>query len=499
MPEFDPMRMYSYTASEIADFIDAGQISKEELYANGYPASKRPDLENELARRAAEKAARERLPIEDDEMWQWARRQNAISAYEKYLRKYDTFGEGEYKGKYVFDARAAIEDLQAEAVRLREELFDAMKRTPWVFKADTIRALVNGIDDMTRDSLRGQSDVASRFLVTGQTVSFDEIRKAGVVPDSWKLETIIAPDFALQQINIQELGDFPTEGRTDVFFLGVPRGGKSSVLAGIFHEMFRRGQVTYEPQFNAQGMDLGNAYFKGLIKSVGNYKFPVSTQTDSISFMKLKLSNNNRENPLTFVEIAGEAFKQIANGISTGREVWEELGAAQCLKSKNRKFLAFIVDYSIAKGDVREDGNLWNDIEQALVLDDALTVLGHDGHGNGGETDCTMSKVDTVAVIVTKSDLMGDNLTRDQRMQVAQSYIADKFSNFMNNLQKACRKYGINSPIGYQPYILTFSLGKLRVGNTFEYDPTDSANIIDFISSSTTTVSQGLFGRLFGR
>lgn len=477
---FDPMRMGSYTTKEMADYIESGEVSKDELYMNGYPATKRPALEEELDRRA-------RLPIEDDETWAWASRTDTVAAYEKYLRKYDTREEGAYRGKYVMDARSRIEDLRELATALREELFQAMRNSPWLFKAETVYYLVNGIHDPNiMNSLRSQGDIASRFICTGQTITFDEICQEGIVPPEWTLEKVMAPDFALPQTNIRELGNFPTDGRTDVYFLGVPRGGKSSVMAGIFYEMFSRGQMTYEPQFNAEGVDKCNAYFKGLIKAVDAAKFPVSTPSDSISFMKLKLNTNNRENPLTFVEIAGEDFKRIAHGHELGPEVWERIGAAQCLKSNNRKLLAFIVDFSIARGGVRSDNDVWNDMEQAMVLEEALTVLGHDGRGKDNTVGCTLSKVDSVAVIVTKSDLMGDNLTSEQKTKMAQDYLSRKFSNFMNHLCDECRKHGINAPIRYAPYILTFSLGRLLIGNTYHYDPADASNIINFISAVTT-------------
>lgn len=489
---FDPLNLYSYTAQEMADFINNGEISKEELYANGYSATRRSELEAELDRRV-------QLLKDDDEMWEWAQRQATIKAYEKYLKKYDVRGENVYRGKYVYDAKDALEELIERIKRLREDLFHSMKTSPWLFKAGTVQALINGVNNPDElKQLRSKRDVASMFICTGQTISFDEIQKENIVPKSWTLAKVMAPDFALPQTNISELGEFPTNGRTDVYFLGVPRGGKSSVLAGILYEMFCCGQVTYEPQFNSNGIDKCIAYFKGLIKAVEAAKFPVSTPSDSISFMKLKLTNGNRENPLTFVEIAGEDFATIAGGHESGREVWERIGAAQCLHSENRKLLAFIVDYSISKGNVRTDAVIWSDLEQALVLGDALKVLAHDGHGDEGKANCTLSKVDSVAVIVTKSDLIGDNLSKEQRIAAAQKYLTEKFPTFMNNLAKACKEHGINNPIGNQPYILTFSLGRLLIGNTYEYDPSDSANIIDFISSVTTGKEDTWWKSIFG-
>ena len=486
MEEFDPMKVYSYTPQQAADYIFAGSLTKEDLYQLGYPAAKRAELEQIIN-------AKTRLPIEDDETWAWASRIDTVDSYDQYLAKYDVFGEGAYRGKYVTDANMRRNQLFAEAEQLRTDLFTAMKEKPWVFKDDAINLLINGNSDPSiRQALRNHRDVASRFICTGQTISFDDIIEHGIVPSDWDLDKIMAPDFALPQTNIEELGEFPISGRTDVYFLGVPRGGKSTVLSGLVHEMFRRGMSTYEPQFNKNGQDKSHPYYRGLIKAVDAAKFPVSTNQDSVSFMKITLNNGKKKNPLTFVEIAGEAFRSIANGNETGAEIWQKLGAAQCLKSRNRKFLAFIVDYSINKKGVRTDG--WTNLDQAMVLSDSLNVLGHDGTGRDNTTDCTLSKVDTVAVIVTKSDLMGDHLTPQQKQQVANQYLATNFMEFMNNLSDACRRHGINKPNSYMPYILTFNIGKLRIGNTYTYDPTDSANIINFIQRVTATEDKRKWG-----
>lgn len=488
------MLMLSYSASQLADFILSNDdpITKEELYRLGYPAGRRPELEAELAIRQAEKERKDRLPIEDDEMWQWACNQNTISAYQSYLSTYDVFGDNVYRGKYVFDARQRIENLKQEAQMLRNEMFEAMRDEPWLFQPDTIKFLIDGVSDpYILDQLRNRSDIASRFICTGQRISFNEMQQAGVVPPNMNLGMLLSPNYDCEQTNISELGDFPTSGRTDVFFLGVPRSGKSTVLAGIFSEMYAKGTGLYEPQFNKNNLDLCAPYHRALIASVDSGKYPVSTQQDSISFMKINLKRDrNNVNPLTFVELGGEAFATMAEGHSVGAEVWQGLGGAQCLQSRNRKLLTFVVDYSIHRGDVRQDNYAFTDLRQAMILDQALTVFSSDGpNPNKPEVDCTLSKVDTIAIIVTKSDLMPGN-TEEEKLDVAQAYITEKFNTFVSRLRDVSKLHGINRPNNYEPYLLTFSIGRMLIGNSYSYDGKDSANIIKFISYATATNNQ---------
>ena len=214
---------------------------------------------------------------------------------------------------------------------------------------------------------------------------------------------------------------------------------------------------------------------------------------DNISFMKFELKLDNRCNKLNFVEIGGEAFAQAYRTGLRGAAAWGELGAGTCLQVNNRKCLFFILDYSLAAGINQSS----TETEQAQILTTALTILSTDGTGNNYSKNCTLSKVDTVAVIVTKSDLMGTD-DRDERMKIANRYVAENFAAFMTALTKMCKNFGINSNAGYRPYIMPFSLGKFLIGNTYIYDPTDSEKIVEFISATTQGNNISIWDRLFG-
>ena len=469
--EFDPQKVFSYTPEEAFQFIVEGKTSKSDLYATGFPARKRPELEQLLAEW-------EKLPIEDDEIWEWAKYEGTIQAFRRYLRKYDK--NTGYRGKHVVEAKMKIEELE----ELRQELFDDMKESPWKYRADTVKYLLDGVnDENTIASLKKMNDIASKFISSGQTVEFKELQSNGIVPKHWTYEKIIAPDAAVVQTEMRDLGKFPTEGRTDIFFLGIPAGGKSSVLAGLFYEMHRLGRSIYEPQFNEDRIDRCSSYYEGLIKSVDAAKFTVSTAKDTISFIKINLQTSRRVHPLTFVELSGAAFMTIAKAHAVKKDVWAALGAVQCLQSKNKKLLAFIVDYSIEKGSIRVDA--MNNMDQSLILLGSLNVLCSDGDGPKGDVHCTFSRIDTVAVIVTKCDLMDKRLSEEERTQEAMNYLSVHYKAFMNTLTSYCKRYGVNAPNKNQPYVLTFSLGNIQIGNTYDYDPRDSAKLIDFISVTT--------------
>ena len=477
MEEFDPFKVNTYTINQILDYIISGKCSKEDIYSCGFAANKRPELEKRLAE------YNERI-LKDEEAWKRACGLDTVRAYKSYLLIYDKFGEGEYRGKHVADAEARMAELKVVEDELRTELFNAMQQKPWLFNAETICALIDGVNDPdVLSQLKKQHDVASKFISMGLTISFDDIVNRGIVPANWTIDDITGQDMAVPQRNIRDLGDFPSEKRTDIYFVGIPRGGKSSVLAGILSYLNNTGTAVYQPHYNHEGRDLVKPYYNGLVEATSRGKYPVSTAGDSMCFMKLNINARGKEKLVTFVEISGEAFRVAAESGYAGAQAWKaaENGAEKCLQCANRKLLVFIVDYATTRG-VRSD---WTDLKQAQVLDSTIDVLTSDGTGPYRSRGCTFSKVDTVAVIVTKSDLMGKGLSEDDKLNIAMNYLGSKFAAFMAKLVAKCRDFGINAPNNYVPYILTFSLGELKIGNTYVYDPADSATLVDFIYTVT--------------
>ena len=226
------------------------------------------------------------------------------------------------------------------------------------------------------------------------------------------------------------------------------------------------------------------------IKSTRKGKYPVSTQQDSLSFIKLLLKSDKKESPLTFVELGGEAFKTAFATSKKGKEAWDGLAAGTCLESNNRKLLFFIIDYS----SLRDEEKIG---EQYEVLESMLNILKTDGPSGDGKKGCTLSKVDTVAIIVTKSDMM-DTEQHVDKMECAKEFISENFATFKEKLIANCQMFGINKPVGFKPYVVPFSVGKMYVGNTYEFDPTDADALVDFISTVIAGNKTGFLGKLFG-
>jgi len=202
--------------------------------------------------------------------------------------------------------------------------------------------------------------------------------------------------------------------------------------------------------------------------------------------MKLDVGRR-REKELTMVEMSGEAFSNLSQAYSA-RDVWEQMGASTCLGNNNDKVLCFLVDYSRVVDGGRQD-------EQDLALDKAVTVLANDGpNPNNPSRGCTLSKVRTVAIVVTKSDLMGADLTYEQRETVAKQYILENLSSFVGTLKLECQRHNINAPAHNQVYVFPFSLGDFYVGQTLQFKNEDSARFISFLKDATNSRRRSIAG-----
>lgn len=512
--EFNPFRVSTYSPKQIFNFIKRKKCTLDDIYNLGYPHHQRPELEFLLIETKEDpvKGCEEfikRFPdnqpytsqakhllekaMTDEADWEAALNVSTIDAFNYYL-------ENHHEGFHVKEAKVKIAELKFQRAQMLDRLLHDMKDEPWKYKADIMHMLFDGAYDETSqriiNSLKQNNSssqgalsglkIAADFLKNQLRITIEDLWNHDIVPKEISKKNIIAPDTQLPSTTIRDMGEFPSN-RTDIYFLGVPRSGKSSVLAGLTYQMDRSGCAAYVPHI-INDIDPCSQYYYGIKKALVQKTPPASTPTDTISFMKLDIENQERKgvNEVNFVELSGEAFHSIASSMNSQdlREVWAQLGATQCLQSTNRKCLFFVLDYGIISNQGGDDR--YDDGDQSDVLNQSLAVLTNDGPDKRDRTrNCTMSKVDSVAVIMTKCDLMGLSLSRNDRLEIAENYINTNFKTFMTQLVKVCKKHGINKKVDYNPYILTFSLGEFYVGNTVMFDPTDANRIIEFIKQIT--------------
>lgn len=423
--------------------------------------------------------AEERVAVLSEESdWQYARSRNNLGAYAVYLEDYPA-------GKHADEAKQRIHKLEHEEEEITAQLLEDMRLHPWNYPAYTMDALLRGGDSTENASGRDDEDLApaDRFLARGFRLKFSTLIDNSVIPSYFTEKEITSPDFVLPQTS--EFDSFPLD-RTDVYFIGVPRSGKSTVLGGLFSSMYLEGSWKHIPNLNAQGKDPSNDYYWGLINAIRSRKSPESTSTDTISYISMNVPVRDRKGnqgkaELNFVELSGEAVRSLAESLSTAAgsttKVWDQLGASVVLRNSNPKILFFLLDYNTIVGN----RDSMESLDQERTLKTALQVLTHDGKGKDFSKGCTMSKVESVAILLTKADLMGTD-NEEERQRIAMEYLHKNFRSFMNELTECCQRFNINESSDRVPLVFTFSVGKYYVGNTLDFDERDSLRLAESIA-----------------
>lgn len=483
---FDPNHINEYSIEELIQFMEKDGFSMNDFRSAGLFHTKQSELTAYLERK------QEALKQEGT-IWNQAVQSNTIEAYELYLSRYPS-------GSHLLDAELAINRIKALRQQFEDDLRYEMSQEPYLYSASVMKQLLGTDnfsqmtsiqDSSSQDQQQFEMRAWQKFLGQHMRIDYNWLYENGILPQNRPdlRKAITRADFQMPQLKIEELGDFPTD-RMDVYFLGMPGSGKSCVLSGIINAMEGKGVVRYIPQFTTNGVDNCMLYYNELLRSISEHKVPMSTGTETISFLKLDVGSvNEKKNRITIVELSGEAFNRIAQANMSGENVWNQLGAGRCLKNNNSKLLFFLVDYLTVAGL----NPRFSAIDQQIMLNNALTVLTSDGpNANDRSQGCTLSKVQSVAVIVTKSDLIPEVTTPAERNEKAKALLKNGFKNFMNNLTSYCSKFGINKAVHFQPYVMTFSLGDFYVGNTVDYNPEDSNVLVEFIRDATAKESTSL-------
>jgi hypothetical protein len=234
---------------------------------------------------------------------------------------------------------------------------------------------------------------------------------------------------------------FPTQNQlpplrgssTDIYFLGMPSSGKSTMLAALFSYCNSTGILR-----NVVDNSFGNKYKNQLVLGMVQGHLPNSTPTEFINFIpvNMRYSGTSQDQQLNFLDMAGEKFKSVANGGMNEFQQYKDY-----LSNQNNKGLIFVLDYH-ANNPVeclRQDQNL----QEVLALIEQFGIL---------------KKTDAVYLVVTKADLF----PTENKQRFADDYIDNNYRNFLNACKEAKRKYK------FELKSFPFSIGPTRFGYILE-------------------------------
>ena len=409
------------------------------------------------------------------------------------------------KGKYIGEANARLNAI-VEWNRVRESddiivvynYIHNNPRSPYKNEADLLfmKLKQREIDFMRHEPNRYEVSRLQDLVKLGIFTDRDLISKGVMTENVWNTLNSIdvkkdLPDIYEAMQNSE--AECP-EGYTDVYFFGIPSTGKTCVLMGL--------SCTSSLQVNLASS--GGPYAEAL-RQYTDYGMTIPrTPGDFVTTLKATISEKKNgmdiKHNVNLVEMSGEEF---AFGITNNeaREFsFEEMGTGvtELLRNDNRKVFFLIIDptTNIVRFNREYDeydeqtGEKIHKLKYAVVNQKILMQKIVNIFQDPANSDI-MKKVDSIHIIVTKADTLGEPLQRDDK--ALEVFNKNYGMNIVPPLIEVCRDYNINRNSNYRPKLFTFSLGTFYVGGLYEYEETDSDNLVKAIMNATGGERQKTF------
>ncbi len=416
----------------------------------------------------------------------WNNGSSTITGINEYLRLFPS-------GRHVGEANRAVSEYsQWQAIKSNRDLgsiFGYVQEhsdSPFMSEANILLMQLKAeeIDRMKSMATKYSIDDLLYYLSEGIFSENDLIYNGVVTSDSLEiLRNFDAVRTGLPDINteIAKCRKECAEGRTDVYFFGIPATGKSCILMGLIGS----------PDIDVNTVVAGGPYAAALQQHLDAGFTIGQTPADYVATLQAKIPNGDKNHYLNLVEMAGEdfAFKLAENPegeVSLG-DMGE--GVPQLLANNNRKAFFLIVDptatvvsFNRIQNVTDSEGNTYQtttrvNINQRTTLKRMVDLF------TLPENETIMRKVDSIHIIVTKADMCGNDVERDEK---AFDLFMTRYKPLLRPLIELCEQYGINVATNGLPKLYTFSLGRFYVGGIYQYDDTDAGRLINVIRGNVT-------------
>lgn len=459
------------SATDLADYIDKGIVTYEQVQDTGYlDLAKGNEIEKIMKtkrsakqqREAEEKAAAEQrqrqLDQEDDDAWEKARYGDEV-AIREYLAKYPN-------GRHVKEARDKIDELES-------------------IRRDRERERNKMIRNLCSDRNYYHADKVSSFIKNG--VIYEEDLMDCGFPQS-VIDIVANNDLKRPSLKLDITPESIPNGFTEVYMWGIPGSGKTCALGAIMRAAEARGLLTVAA---ARGSDyairLKNIFSKEYVY------LPSPTPKANTQYLPFTLQNPDSDKhprSVSLIELSGEVFKCFYdvyyNGKKPGEFESQELNDAynslmNFVSSDNRKIHFFFIDY-------KPDDNA---IEDGLCQSDYLNAASSFFRYNNIFKD----KTDAIYIVLTKSDEM--DCPTDKLQEKVKEYLEcnTNIIGFVNQMKTICRDK--KSPINGGNLCYTpFSIGQVFMKDICKYDPFYSNKIVDIMIEHIQPNKKSILGFL---
>jgi hypothetical protein len=237
------------------------------------------------------------------------------------------------------------------------------------------------------------------------------------------------------EITVDDLPDLPSD-RVDLYFIGVPRSGKSCVLASLLKTAFQTGCLEMESGDNHKGINYGNQIIDSMLKDI----LPRPTARGMYCFLEHALiDQNEKPHKINFLEIPGENYLRV-----TEREKDQLISHIQ---NDNSKVLIFVID-SDAFGT---SGIISDSYNQGVVFSNLISIF---------QNNKVMENTLAVYILINKIDLLKSRYPDRSELEIAQ-HIIDTETNNLKNFKEQLLRIRNRSSNKFDIILFPYSVGNV--------------------------------------
>lgn len=267
------------------------------------------------------------------------------------------------------------------------------------------------------------------------------------------------------------------EGRTDLFFVGVPAAGKTVMLGGLLKYANKKGIMIPDSYNNA-----GNVFQADLIQDLDIGYLPTGTTTGSYNYIAASIQDNEgTSHPFNIIEVPGENYIRIfKEGTNSPTDYITTF--MRYIKNRNKKILIFVID-SLAHEKRFDDENLGS-LDQSLAYVNILNIFKDSG---------VLEQTDAIYLVANKFDALLNEryvLNSEPEEELAKDFLDAEFKNLINN----CKHARNNSKNKFKIKIFPFSIGRVIHSKVLEeYNEKYSQVIVNNLLDDSFVVKGGRF------
>ena len=243
----------------------------------------------------------------------------------------------------------------------------------------------------------------------------------------------------------KKIEDLPPmeSGRTDLYMVGMPFSGKSTILASLIKHANKQGILLHD-SYNPEG----NKYLETLKRNLDYGVLPIRTEKTSYNYIATSFKDpKGTTHPFNIVEVPGENYVKIFNQGFDNSEIPHFINY---IKSSNKKILVFIID-ALSHDKRFEDEQFFSALDQSIAYTNIISIF---------KDSKVLENTDAVYFVVNKFDYIKQ--TRYQYEDRAESELALDYMNqeFLSLIEN-CKSARDNSRNQFKIKVLPFSIGDI--------------------------------------